>query len=89
MKDVITLIKPRLLSFRSRDYSGSKRKGSAKFFLFGTLGIIFWGGILAASLRVLFYFKQIEELGDILSYKLLSMVLLTFLSLLIFSSILT
>jgi len=89
LKDVITLIKPRLLSFRSRDYSGSKRKGSAKLFLFGTLGIIFWGGILAASLRVLFYFKQIEELGDILAYKLLSMVLLTFLSLLIFSSILT
>ena len=89
MKDVITLIKPRLLSFRSRDYSGSNRKVSAKFLLFGTLGIIFWGGILAASLRVLFYFKQIEELGDILAYKLLSMVLLTFLSLLIFSSILT
>jgi ABC-2 type transport system permease protein len=51
--------------------------------------MLFWGGIFAVSLRVLGYFKEIAELGDILACKLLSMVLLTFFFLLVFSSILT
>ena len=57
--------------------------------LFGIIGVFFWGGVFAVSLRVLGYFKGIEELGDLLAYKLLSMILLTFFSLLIFSSIIT
>ncbi|MFH2220356.1 MAG: hypothetical protein ABII68_11955 [Pseudomonadota bacterium] len=57
--------------------------------LFGAAGVLFWGGIFAVSFRVLVYFKSIEELGEILALKLLSMILITVFSLLIFSSILT
>ena len=89
MKAIITLLKPRLWSFRSHAATKNKRDRSFKLLLFGTLALLFWGGLLAASLRVLFYFKSIAELGDILAYKLLSMVMITFFSLLIFSSILT
>lgn len=86
MNPVFTLIKPRLLSFRNR--SRQETRGLRLFFFF-TIGLTFWIGIYAVSHRVLVYFQQVEDFGDILAYKLLSMVLLTFFSLLIFSSILT
>ena len=53
------------------------------------VGLIFWGGLLALSLRVLVYFRGIQEIGDILNHKLLSMMLITAFALLIFSAILT
>jgi len=60
-----------------------------KLLLFGGIGLAFWGGIFAVSFKVLRYFKGVEELGYLLAFKLLSMILITLLSLLIFSSILT
>ncbi|MBU0987114.1 MAG: hypothetical protein KKH68_07660, partial [Proteobacteria bacterium] len=89
MKTVITLIKPRILSLKLQRYSKSRRDAGFKLLIFGTIGVLFWGGLFAVSLRVLNYFQSIAELGDILAYKLLSMVLLTFFSVLIFSGILT
>ena len=89
MKTVVTLLKPRIWSFKLKRFADGRKDALLKLSVFGTIGIIFWGGIFAVSLRVLGYFKGIEELGDVLAYKLLSMVLLTFLSVLIFSSILT
>ena len=89
MKHVVTLLRPRVFSFKNKGLFKNDRGRRVKLFLFGTIGICFWGGIFAVSLRVLIYFKTISELGDILAYKLLSMILLTFFSLLIFSSILT
>ena len=86
MNPVLTLIRPRLLSFRN---GGSKKKGSLKLLFFTGIGLLFWLGIYGVSHRVLTYFQQVEDFGDILAYKLLSMVLLSFFSLLIFSSILT
>lgn len=53
------------------------------------IGALFWSGLFAISMRVLVYFKGIEDIGDILNYKLLSMMLITAFALLIFSSILT
>jgi ABC-2 type transport system permease protein len=80
------LMRPRLLSFR---HSGPNRSQRAKVALIGTIGLIFWGGIFAVTLRVLTYFQGVEGFGDVLSQKLLSMVLLTFFGLLLFSAILT
>ncbi len=89
MKDIIILLKPRIWSFKGKGFSKNNESRPFKLLLFGTIGVLFWGGIFAVSLRVLGYFKNIEDLGDILAYKLLSMVLLIFFSILIFSSILT
>ncbi|MEA3429469.1 MAG: hypothetical protein U9Q84_09750, partial [Thermodesulfobacteriota bacterium] len=86
MKQLVTLLKPRLWSFNNQKIG---KKNRIKYFLFAGIGIIFWSGIFTVSYRVLTYFKQNEDIGDILSDKLLSMVMLTFFSLLIFSSILT
>ena len=89
MKDIITLLQPRFYSFKNKGFSESNRGGLFKLLLFGTIGTLFWGGLFAVSLRVLGYFKEIAELGDILAYKLLSMALVTIFFLLIFSSVLT
>lgn len=85
MKDVITLLKPRLWSFRNRRASGKRKT----FFLVGLVGLAFWIGIFTIFYRILIYFQGVEGFGDILASKLLSMVLVTFFAILIFSSILT
>jgi ABC-2 type transport system permease protein len=90
MNDILTLVRPRLLSFKNASFFRGKKQGSLmKLLLFGGIGFAFWGGIFAVSFRVLQYFKGVEELGHLLAFKLLSMILITLLSLLIFSSILT
>lgn len=85
MKDVLALLKPRLWSFNNRRVSGRRKT----FLLVGLVGFSFWIGIFAIFYRVLIYFQGVEGFGDILASKLLSMVLVTFFAILIFSSILT
>ena len=89
MYDILTLLKPRIWPIINR----SSRKGNGgsivKLSFFGIIGIFFWGAIFAVAIRVLTYFKGIEEIGDILGYKLLSMILIVSFALLVFSSILT
>jgi ABC-2 type transport system permease protein len=89
MKEILVLLKPRLWSFRNGLSATGIREKKLKFLLFGTIGIAFWVGIFAIFYRVLTYFQGAEAFGDILAYKLLSMTLVVFFSLLLFSSILT
>ncbi|MBW1814610.1 MAG: hypothetical protein JRJ39_13350, partial [Deltaproteobacteria bacterium] len=89
MKDIVTLLKPRIRSILNSGLSNNSRRGFYKFILLGTIGIVFWCGVFAVSFRVLLYFNGIEEIGDILAFKLLSMIIITSFALLIFSSILT
>ena len=86
MIKLLTLIKPRLLSFKNSG-GGSGRRG--RLALFGAIGSVFWMGIFFVTYRVLSYFQGVKGFGDVLAYKLLSMVILTFFSLLVFSAILT
>jgi ABC-2 type transport system permease protein len=53
------------------------------------LGLGFWAFMFGVSFKVLTYFRTIEGLGDLLALRLLSMILLTFFSLLVFSNIVT
>ncbi len=89
MYDILTLLKPRVWPFTNRSVRQNTRGGFLKLFFFGTIGLLFWVGIFVVALRVLTYFKGIAEIGDILGYKLLSMILIVSFALLIFSSILT
>jgi ABC-2 type transport system permease protein len=88
MHEIGTLLRPRLLSMRNAVRS-SGTGGALRLFLFGGVGVLFWGGIFAISLRVLRYFRGVEEIGHILSLKLLSMMIISSFALLIFSSLLT
>ncbi len=53
------------------------------------LGFGFWAFMFGVSYRVLTYFRTIEGLGDLLALRLLSMILLIFFSILVFSNIVT
>jgi ABC-2 type transport system permease protein len=89
MNDVLTLLKPRIWHVRNRGASKANGRRGARLLLLGSFGLLFWCGIFAVSWRVLAYFKGIEDIGDILGYKLLSMMLVVSFALLLFSSILT
>jgi ABC-2 type transport system permease protein len=53
------------------------------------VGFLFWGALFVLSCRVLAYFQSVDVIGDLLARYLLTMVLLTFFSLLIFSHVVT
>jgi ABC-2 type transport system permease protein len=89
MNEVLTLLKPRIWPLRKRGLRRANGNSSVRLLLLGAIGLLFWGGIFAVSWRVLIYFKGIEDIGDILGYKLLSMLLVVSFALLLFSSILT
>ncbi|MFA4916483.1 MAG: hypothetical protein WC560_07415 [Syntrophales bacterium] len=90
MAEIITLLKPRIWSFKKgRNSHSVKTRRRLRFFLFGMVGLGFWFGIFIIFYRVLTYFQGIEGFGDILAEKLLSMVLTTFFALLLFSGIIT
>jgi ABC-2 type transport system permease protein len=86
MNQVTTLLTPRIRSFKNK---GRSNRHWVKTGLFAAAGGLLWAGLFAVSFRVLHYIKGIEDIGDLLAFKLLSMALLTFFSLLIFSSLLT
>ncbi len=89
MNQILTLFKPRIWPLKNRGITKANGKSSARFLVLGSFGLLFWCGIFAVSWRVLVYFKGIEDIGDILGYKLLSMMLVVSFALLLFSSILT
>jgi len=89
MNDVITLLKPRLWSHKNGEIARDAESRTVRWLLFGAIGLLFWLGIFIVFFRVLHYFQSVDRFGDILAYKLLSMVLIAFFSLLIFSSIIT
>ncbi len=87
MKDLFALLRPRLLAFKNGSASRTTGNRRIRYLLFAAIGLAFWVGAFLIFYRVLNYFQGVEEFGDVLARKLLSMVLLTFFSLLIFSSI--
>jgi ABC-2 type transport system permease protein len=89
MPDIITLLRPRLISIKNSGRVQNRRGARTKSILLTAIGVLFWAGLFALSRRVLTYFRGIEDIGDILNFKLLSMVMITAFALLIFSSILT
>ena len=89
MNDVLTLLQPRIVSLKRGNRSAINLGQTGKLVLLGIIGSVFWFGLFGISLKVLLHFQGIEDIGDILNYKLLSMMLITAFALLIFSSILT
>lgn len=88
MTNLFLLLSPRVLGLKNsilRAASGIKKK----VIVIGVGALIFWAILFVLSARVLIYFQSVEVIGDLLAHHLLSMVLLTFFSLLVFSNILT
>ena len=85
---MLLLLTPRYAALRNRLTRLAPGDG-LKTIVLGLLGLGFWAFMFGVSYRVLTYFRTIEGLGDLLALRLLSMVLLTFFSVLVFSNIIT
>lgn len=87
MNTIIPLLKPRLLSLINSLRHGNKRNNWSRVLMYGTIGMIFWLGVFVMFYRILAYFHNVQDFGDILAMKFLSMIIITFFALLIFSNI--
>ena len=87
MKTIFQLLKPRILSAFNNIRMGNKSSFWIRLFIFSAIGLIFWGGTFVICYRILLYFQSVQDFGNILAMKLLSMAIITFFSLLIFSNI--
>jgi ABC-2 type transport system permease protein len=66
-----------------------ERKSRAKFVLLALTGIGFWTAVFGVAWRVLRYIQTVQEIGTLLAGKMLSVILLAFLSILLLSNIIT
>ena len=66
-----------------------ERKSRAKFVLLALTGIGFWTAVFGVAWRVLRYIQNVPDIGTLLAGKMLSVILLAFLSILLLSNIIT
>jgi ABC-2 type transport system permease protein len=87
MNTLISLLSPRILSAVNSMRQGNKKNNWARIFMYSALGIVFWIGTFIIFYKVLLYFQSVQDFGNILAIKLMSMIIMTFFSLLLFSNI--
>ena len=67
-----------------------QRSGSwPKVLLLALVGGAFWTGIFGVAYRVLSYIQRVADIGDLLAGKMLSVILLAFLTILLLSNVIT
>jgi len=88
MGNLSLLLSPRALGARNT-LTRAGGKGWKRSVAVFSIGVIFWGLLFVLSCRVLAYFQSVEVIGHLLARHLLSTVLLTLFSLLIFSHVIT
>ncbi len=88
MHTVSVLLSPILLSWKNELWAPRKKKWLRRLLLL-CLAFGFWGATYWVIKRVLVYFQTVHELGPALAYQLLLIILLTFLSMLLFSNLIT
>ena len=88
MSTAFDLIKPRLWPVVHRRPAAGTRRLVRVGIITAVAGSL-WIGIFLVALRVLAHFATIEEIGALLNFKLLNMLMVTALALLVFSDILT
>jgi len=81
-----SLFYPRLAQAANR-IRRSGRRGTMRGLIVLALGLVFWSAVFIGVYRVLQYFNSVPVFGSFLAAKLLAMVLLTFFSILIFSTV--
>src|SRR6266540_6895736 len=87
MSSVALLLSPLYLSWKNGFFRGGGSWG--RRLSLALLAVLFWIGTYLVVRRVLRYFETVYELGPALAYQLLLIILLTFLSMLLFSNLIT
>src|SRR3990167_2825822 len=86
MSSLLVLLSPFVLSWKNELLRQGEKKWPRRAVLLG-LGLGFWAGIYWIVRRVLIYFETVHGLGPALAYQLLLIILITFLSMLLFSNL--
>lgn len=89
IRDIGILLRPRVMPLLTRGLRRGARGGRSRLLVLGAAGVAFWCGLFSVAWRVLVHLRGIEDIGDILALKLLSMIVIVCFALLLFSSILT
>ena len=84
--ETIHILTPKWLTARARARTGGRAR-RARVIALAVLGILFWTVIIGVLYRVLAYFKDVQEIGDLMAGKLLGTLLLGFLGILLLSNI--
>jgi ABC-2 type transport system permease protein len=87
MSSILVLLSPVWISWKN-DFLRPGRSWRRRLLLLG-LAVAFWCGTYYVIRRVLLYFQSVYDLGPSLAYQLLLIILLTFLSMLLFSNLIT
>jgi ABC-2 type transport system permease protein len=87
MKSILVLLSPFWLSWKNNCLRGNQQWTRRLFLL--ALSVAFWAGTFFVIRRVLLYFQSVYDLGPALAYQFLLIILLTFLSMLLFSNLIT
>ena len=61
MNEVLTLLRPRLISLKNGGQATKKKTRHIKLLFLGSVGVLFWGGLFAISWRVLYTDARYEE----------------------------
>jgi ABC-2 type transport system permease protein len=85
---ILHLLLPKWLTARARSME-DERGRAARWLILGAFGAIFWAFIYVMLVRLLSYFRGVEEIGILLAGKLLGLILIGFLSILLLSNIIT
>ena len=88
VRDTLHLLSPRLQSFRIVA-RGRLRAQAGRSALLLCVTAVFWLLAFGVTFRLLGYFKNVPEMGALLAGRLLGLVLLSFLGLLLFTSVVT
>ena len=85
---LLHLLLPKWLTARARAAAGEKGRG-ARYGILAFVGVLFWAFIFGVLYKLLSYFKGVAEIGPLLAGKLLGLILVSFLSILVLSSVIT
>ncbi len=81
---VLDILRPKWVALRRR--SGGE-SGRGRALLLGCVGLLFFTLMFGILLRMLLYFRRAEGIGEVLAVKLLSLVLLSFMAILLLSNV--
>ncbi|MEW5918476.1 MAG: hypothetical protein AB1762_18890, partial [Gemmatimonadota bacterium] len=85
---LLHILGPKWRTARARARQGERGRGG-RLLLLGSLGLGFWALVFGMLGRVLRYFHSVEEIGALLAGKLLGVLLLSFLAMMMLSSVIT
>jgi ABC-2 type transport system permease protein len=66
-----------------------EQTGVGRALLLGLVAVGFWAAVFGIAYRVLYYFRGVEDIGNLMASKVLGVILLAFLSILLLSNIIT